>query len=293
MGQSKDCTAASRMRFMHAPARRLDQRIYPLCSSDSGQSRGKTLVFPWLKQFFAFPLCCLMNSCKMKKFLLILLSKIFQKLWMFLLFLCLGTILVPSCPASCQPSSSPPPSSGSIMAESSHLSSRSMTAPTPLCAMDPAPSPSESGPGRGHRHQPPKGLHGCGRWAWQPASPQQTAGFAPRRPCRNQAGLIFRPAGIFIFFSGTATRWSWNYFPTWLGSFCTPGTSGASTDAVPVPSTGTATEVRPLTSSPSSQGQSSGEPCGELPTSLVDWQTSWVYPYQPCTVPVYKLLCNC
>jgi hypothetical protein len=40
-----------------------------------------------------------------------------------------------------------------------------------------------------------------------------------------------------------------------------PGTGGAitgSTDVVHVPSTGTATEVGPLTSSPSSRGQSSG-----------------------------------
>jgi hypothetical protein len=40
-----------------------------------------------------------------------------------------------------------------------------------------------------------------------------------------------------------------------------PGTGGtftAATDAVPVPSTGTATEVRHLTSSPSSRCQSSG-----------------------------------
>jgi hypothetical protein len=75
----------------------------------------------------------------MKKFILILLSKF------FLLFLFLGTILVPSCPASCQPSSSPPPLSGSVMAAWSHLSSRSMTAPMPFCAVAPAPSPSKSG----------------------------------------------------------------------------------------------------------------------------------------------------
>ncbi len=40
-----------------------------------------------------------------------------------------------------------------------------------------------------------------------------------------------------------------------------PGTGGAFTgakDSVPVPSTGTATEVRPLTSSPYGRGQSSG-----------------------------------
>ncbi len=71
--------------------------------------------------------------------------KNFSKTWMFLLSLCLGTILAPSCPASCQLSSSPSPSSGSVMVVWSHLSSRSTTAPTLLCAVAPAPSLSESG----------------------------------------------------------------------------------------------------------------------------------------------------
>ncbi len=115
--------------------------------------------------------------------------------------------------------------------------------------------------GRGHRHQPPQGLHGRGRHAWQPASPWQTAGLAPRRPCRNQVGLVFRPTGFSTFPSGAATRRSQNRFPTRRGGFDTPGTGGAltgATDTVPVPSMGTAIEVGPLTSSPSSQGQSSG-----------------------------------
>jgi hypothetical protein len=126
---------------MHAPPRRHGPRSYPLYFSDSGLSQGKTLVFPQLKQFLALLLCCLMTFYKMKKFLLILLSTIFHKPWMFLLFLCLGTILAPSCPASCQPSSSPPPLSGSVMVAWSHLSSRSKTS----CAVAPALSPSESG----------------------------------------------------------------------------------------------------------------------------------------------------
>jgi hypothetical protein len=94
----------------------------------------------------ALQLCCLINFCKLKKFLLIPLSKIFQKLWMPLLLLCLDTILASSCPASCQPSSSPPTSSGPVVVVAwSYLSSRSTTAPTPFCAVAPAPSPSKSG----------------------------------------------------------------------------------------------------------------------------------------------------
>ncbi len=134
--------------------------------------------------------------------------------------------------------------------------------------------------GRGGCRQPPQGLHGRGRHAWQSASPRQTAGFAPRRSCRNQTVLVFRPTGFFTFTSSAATRRSWNRFPTRRGGFCTPRTGGAftgATDVVPVPSTGTATEVRPLTSSPSGRGQARGEPCGHLPTPLVGGQTSRVY----------------
>ena len=66
---------------------------------------------------------------------------------MLLLFLCPGTILAPSCRTSCQATSSPPPSSGSVGAASSHPFSRSTTAPTPSSAAGSAPSPSEWGPG--------------------------------------------------------------------------------------------------------------------------------------------------
>jgi hypothetical protein len=38
------------------------------------------------------------------------------------------------------------------------------------------------------------------RLAARHATPWQTAGLAPRRSCRNQAGLVFRPAGFFTFF---------------------------------------------------------------------------------------------
>jgi hypothetical protein len=52
-----------------------------------------------------------------------------------------------------------------------------------------------------------------------------------------------------------ATRRSRNRFPTRQEVFAHPGTGGAftaSTDAVPIPSTGTAQKVGPLTSSPPS-----------------------------------------
>jgi hypothetical protein len=73
--------------------------------------------------------------------------RIFQKLWMRLLFLCPGTIPAPICPADCQPSSSPPASSGSGAAAPSRRSRPFSAALSLFCARDPAPSPSESGRG--------------------------------------------------------------------------------------------------------------------------------------------------
>ncbi len=63
---------------------------------------------------------------------------------MFLPLLCLSTILALTCAASCQPSCSPPPSSGSVRMTWFRPFSRSMMAPTRSCAAAPAPSPSES-----------------------------------------------------------------------------------------------------------------------------------------------------
>jgi hypothetical protein len=179
----------------------------------------------------------------MKKCQLTLLSKNFQKLCMFLLSLCPGTILAPSCRTSCQATSSPPPRlgpSGRRHPTPSATLRRPLHRPPPWAPLLHRPS---RDPGRGHRRQPPQGLYGRGRHAWQPASPRQAAGFPPRRPCRHQAGLVFRPAGFYTFLPGAATRRSRNRFPTRRGGFCTPGTGGAftgATVAVPVPSTGTA-----------------------------------------------------
>ncbi len=170
------------------------------------------MVFPWMRKFLVLPLSCLMNFCKLKKFQFILLSKFFLKLSMFLLFLCLGTILAPSYPASCQPSYSLPPSSGSVVAVSFHLFSRSTTAPVPFCTVAPAPSPSESG------QEMRSLLSATSRPAWQ-QTPRLAACNATadhwvraRRSCRNQAGLIFRRAGIYTFFPGTASKRSGTVF---------------------------------------------------------------------------------
>ncbi len=153
--QSFDCATASRSHFAHAPPRRNGPRSYPLCSSDSEHSRGKTLVFPRLKQFSVPKLSCQMNFFKMMNFQLTPLSKIFPKPCMFLPLLCRGTILAPTCPVSCQLSCSSPPSSWSVGAAWFHPFSRSMTAPTQSCAAPPLLNHQSRVAGQGGHHQPP------------------------------------------------------------------------------------------------------------------------------------------
>ncbi len=118
--QSKDCTAASRTHFARAPLQQHGPRSYFLYSSDSEHSRGKTLVFPWLRQFSVPKLSCQMNFCKIMNFQLMLLSTVFPKHCMFLLLLCLGIIIALTCLSSCQPSCSPPSSSASVGVASFH-----------------------------------------------------------------------------------------------------------------------------------------------------------------------------
>jgi hypothetical protein len=178
---------------------------------------------------------------------------------MLLLFPCPGTIPVPSCRPSCQTSRCVPPLYGYIEAASSRLSSAPTTTPMTSCRGGPTPSPSVSG--RGMRSSPSAASRPAQKRTPHLEVRDAVADrWAPRRSRRHQPGLVCRPAGFSNFFSGAAMRRSRNRFPTQRRGFCTPrgGAFTASTDAVPVLSTGTATEVRPLTSSPSSRGQSSG-----------------------------------
>jgi hypothetical protein len=121
-------------------------------------------------------LSCQMNFCKMMNFQLMQFSNFFPKPCMFLLLLCLGTILAPTSLASCQPSCSPPPSSGSVGAASFHPLNHSTMAPTRFCATVPASSPYESG--RGTR--------------WSPSAALKPAWL--RMPCRGRP-LGSRPGG--------------------------------------------------------------------------------------------------
>ncbi len=127
--QSKGCSAASRTCFTHMQLQQHGPRNYPLYSSLRlrAQPREDTGLSP-AKAVFGAPLSKnVLNPC------------------MFLPLLCLGTILSPTCPASCQPSCSLPPSSGSVGAAWFHSFSRSTTSPTGFYATAPTPSPSKSG----------------------------------------------------------------------------------------------------------------------------------------------------
>jgi hypothetical protein len=100
----------------------------------------------------------------------------------------------------------------------------------------------------------------------------------PRAPPSNGPGTVFLVVEPF-FWSRT--------------SFCMPWTGGvipASTAAVPAPSAVTASEI--WTSDLSSiwpRLELRGEPCGDLATSLVDGQTSWMY----CTTLIHSLYISC
>jgi hypothetical protein len=106
----------------------LGLRVQP--REDTGLSPAEAVC---VAQIVLPKLCCQIKFCKMMNFQLTLLSKIFLKLCMFLLPLCLGTILAPTCPASCQPSCSLPPLSGSSGAAWFHPFSHSTTASTWSC----------------------------------------------------------------------------------------------------------------------------------------------------------------
>jgi hypothetical protein len=188
-----------------------------------------------------------MNFCKTKKLLLILLLNIFQKLEMFPLFLCLGTIR--ELPAVLLSVPLVWVLRGGVIRPLQPLYDG------PYAILRRGPCSFTIRVGSQDKVIAVSCLKACMTADAQPGSPWQTARLVPRWSCRNQVGLVFRPAGFFSFSSGATPRRSRNHIPTWRGGFCMPWTDGAftvSTDAVPVLSTGTTTKVRPLTSSPSS-----------------------------------------
>jgi hypothetical protein len=135
----------------------------------------------------------------------------------------LGTILAPCCPASCQPRSSPPPSSASVGAAWSHLCSRYTTAPTPSCAVAPAPSPSELG--HGMRSSPSATSRPARQWTPSLAARIAAADrWARAQAVRPQpSGSRFQTAGVYTFPSGAASIRSRNRFPTREEVFARPG----------------------------------------------------------------------
>ncbi len=91
--QSKDFTAASRMRYMLVPPRLLGPRRSPGFSMASVHSWGRSLAFPRLRQFVWLKFFCQMNFCKETKFLLKQFQIYIKNLWMLLRFLCPDTLL--------------------------------------------------------------------------------------------------------------------------------------------------------------------------------------------------------
>ncbi len=95
---------------------------------------------------------------------------------------------------------------------------------------------------------------------------------------------IFKFYSVLQFYTASATNVTALFtchfaFPTRWGGFARPGPAAftASTGMVPVPSTGTAQEVGPLTSSTSSRGQSLGGALWRAGYAPGDCLTSWVY----------------
>jgi hypothetical protein len=167
------------------------------------------------------------------------------------------------------------PSSGSVGAASSHPFSCSTMAPTPSCSADPAPSPSELG------HTTRLLPSAAPRLAC-PQTPCQAARVATAdRQIRNQADML-QPSGSRFqtcWFLHLPLRRRHETVPApfsyparrFLHARAWRPIKGA-TDAVPIPSTGTPTEVGPMTSSPPGRGQILGGSTED--TCLHPWQRS-------------------
>jgi hypothetical protein len=196
--------------------------------------------------------------CKEMKFLL-------TQFQFYFLSLNVPTFSVPRHNSSRQLNSEPrlisaaPASSGSGAAAWYPLSILSTMAP----CHPPSATPRLHSTGRAADHclEPPQGVHGRGRHAWQPTTPRQTArprydGYASCRPLRrsscHHAGLVLRPSGISTIAAGAAKNPPGNRVsPTLRGGFYMPRASSsfaASTKAVPAAPGETAYEDQPLTS---------------------------------------------
>jgi hypothetical protein len=200
---------------------------------------------------------------------------------MFFLFLCLGTILGPSCRTSCQVTSSPPPSSWSVGATSSHPFSRSTTAPTRSCTAGPAPSPSELGP----------------RTRSSPSAASRLAWLRMPRLAARVAAVDHRLRTVLPQPSGSRfqTRW-FLHLPLRRRH-----------ETVPEPFSYPARRFlhaqewrrhhrcHRCGTHPVNVHRHRGwtsDLCGHLRTPLVTVRPVGVL-HQPCTASVYKLLCNC
>jgi hypothetical protein len=177
-------------------------RSYPLYSSASVQSQGKTLVFPRLRQFLALQLTCPMNFCKETNFLLIQLLKNFYKSLDSPAF---------SLPRHNSTSQLPAELPDELLHTPFFWLCRAGIVPPlhhpyngPYTVLQRGPCSFTISVDRRTRLS----LSAASRPAWK-----RMPRVAARPSCRNQAGLVFRPIGFFAFlFSGAATQWSRNSF---------------------------------------------------------------------------------
>jgi hypothetical protein len=180
---------------------------------------------------------------------------------------------------------SPPPSCGSVRAAWFHPFSHSTRGPTQSCTAAPAPSPAESV--RGMRWPPPAAL----RPAWQ-QTPSLAAciAAADRRACVQ--AVLPQPSGSRFqthWFLHLLLPWHCNEMVLELFSFLARRFLHARDrqrlhslhKRCTCPLMGTTPEVGPLTSSPPSQGQSSGGALWSAVYTPGDGQTSPAYSSQP------------
>ncbi len=219
--------------YVHAPLQPLGLRSSLGYSLASVHSRGKTLAFLSWGSFWCSN-CFLPNEfLKGDENPIDTISKKLYNFWMLLLFLAQAQFESPAAQRAPGWSLQRLPHLGLVLQHGSLLCTPSTRAPTTSPAGDPAPPLSRWAARGDHCHEPPQGMHGCGRHVWQPLTLWQTAGpgrdshtirCPPSQSSCFQAGLVFRPAGLFTIATGVAENPPGNcFFLPYREVFACPG----------------------------------------------------------------------
>jgi hypothetical protein len=261
MGQSKDCTAASRMRFAHAPRCKWSEESPFVLLGLSAQPRGDTGLSP-AEAVFGAPIVLSNEYLQNEEIFVDSIIKNFST-----------TLDVPF--------SSLPWHNSSVQLPS-ELPAELLSAPlvwvhggdivphlqslydSPHAVLRHGPCSFTIRVGSQDEGIAVSRLKACTAADAEPGSPRfrgRLPGSCLGGPATTKRVSFSEPLVSSPSSSAPIRDGHGIIFSTRQGGFCTPGTSGTntgSTDAEPVLSTGTAIEIRPLTSSPSSRGQSSG-----------------------------------